>query len=301
MFRHFLVPLDGTPMANRVLPTVRSLAGRAGARVTLLHVLEKNAPARVHDSPHLTGRPEAEAFLKRIRDDCFPGDSNIGWHVHEETVDSVPRGLMAHALELGADLLVVSSHGRERLKHWLIGSMAQRTLDEGLTPVLWLPPSEGERPLFPFRTLLLPLDGDPGHEACLPHAAAMSELSQAAVTLVRVVPTQADLTGSQAGAANYLPLATRALLEITEKKAAEYLRQQRKQFDNKAAGVRALVVWGNPYEEIRDLAGKISADLVVVGTHGRHGLDAFWEGSLASKLLDRVPASFLLVHSPRRE
>jgi nucleotide-binding universal stress UspA family protein len=45
---------------------------------------------------------------------------------------------------------------------------------------------------------------------------------------------------------------------------------------------------------IRLTAARLAADLIVLGTHGTAGVDAFWSGSLGQKLLGRIPASFLL-------
>ena len=54
-----LVPLDGSPAAETILPAATLLAKRLAAEVALLHVLERNAPDRVHGQRHLTGETDA--------------------------------------------------------------------------------------------------------------------------------------------------------------------------------------------------------------------------------------------------
>ena len=68
MFAHLLVPLDGSGLAETTLPYVRTLAHAYGngARVTLLHLIERGAPSSVHGARHLTTVPEADAYLTEI-------------------------------------------------------------------------------------------------------------------------------------------------------------------------------------------------------------------------------------------
>jgi nucleotide-binding universal stress UspA family protein len=59
MFKHILVPLDGSQLAEAALPIAESLAGVLGAKVTLIHIIEKGAPGQVHGQPHLRDSAEA--------------------------------------------------------------------------------------------------------------------------------------------------------------------------------------------------------------------------------------------------
>src|SRR5207302_1377683 len=53
MFNHLLVPLDGSKLAEAILPAAAAWAERLHARLTLLHITEKNAPATIHGEHHL--------------------------------------------------------------------------------------------------------------------------------------------------------------------------------------------------------------------------------------------------------
>ena len=66
MFAHLLVPLDGSGLAETVLPYVHLLARVDGTRVTLLHLIERNAPTSVHGARHLRTVAEAEAYLNDV-------------------------------------------------------------------------------------------------------------------------------------------------------------------------------------------------------------------------------------------
>jgi nucleotide-binding universal stress UspA family protein len=66
VFAHLLVPLDGSPLAEAALPAAVALGQRSSARLTLLHVLERRAPATIHGHRHLTNLAEAEAYLGEV-------------------------------------------------------------------------------------------------------------------------------------------------------------------------------------------------------------------------------------------
>ena len=59
MFKHILVPLDGSSLAEAALPAAVSLAHTFKAPVTLLHVIEQDAPTEIHQYRHLTEAGEA--------------------------------------------------------------------------------------------------------------------------------------------------------------------------------------------------------------------------------------------------
>ena len=72
MFKHILLPLDGSQLAEAALPVVVYLADKLKAQVTLLHIIEKNAPASVHGQRHLTNEAEACQYLQEVAEKAFP-------------------------------------------------------------------------------------------------------------------------------------------------------------------------------------------------------------------------------------
>ena len=85
MFEHVLVPLDGSQLAESVLPAVAWLANRLGASITLLHIIEQGPSATIHGDRHLTQPGEAEAYLTevaaRLRDEDQVA-APVECHVH---------------------------------------------------------------------------------------------------------------------------------------------------------------------------------------------------------------------------
>lgn len=298
MFKHLLVPLDGSQLAEAVLPAAVVLAERTGARVTLLHVVERHAPRSVHGDAHLRSAEEAEPYLRRIAAERFPAGIVVGWHVHHRQTDRLAASLADHAEELQPDLILMVDHGRWRPEQWLFGTVSQQLIKESDTPVLLLRPGADGAASARFREILVPLDGRPEHEAGLPAAAELARLSQASLRLLMVVPTQGSLPGEEAAASQLLPTATRQLLELAAEQGAEYLGRQLESLKSSGVPAAASLARGDPIEQIEKAVRQYSADLVVLSTHCAAGAEAFWSGSMGQRLIAKLPISLLLVPIP---
>jgi nucleotide-binding universal stress UspA family protein len=292
--RRMLVPLDGSRLAEAVLPAAFALAARCGAAVTLLHVIEHDAPETVHGQPHLDDAEEAAAYLRAVAARAGAAVP-VELHVHPNREHDVARSIAEHADELGADLVVLATHGSGGLRGFLFGRIAQQVLRYTKTPVLLIRPLEdGTAPSFGGQALLVPLDGSPEAEAALPYAALLATATGAAVHLVRVVPTLGTVSTRSGPAATFTPAATAALLDIEEEQARGYLAEVSRR-DFPAQRATAEVRRGDVVAELARAIAASQAELVILGTHGRSGLAGFFTGSVAARLLSRVDAPLLLI------
>jgi nucleotide-binding universal stress UspA family protein len=66
MFEHLLVPLDGSRLAEAALPAAATLSKTLGARVTLIHVIERGAPQEIHGQQHLSDPAEASVHVGEV-------------------------------------------------------------------------------------------------------------------------------------------------------------------------------------------------------------------------------------------
>jgi nucleotide-binding universal stress UspA family protein len=296
MFNHLLIPLDGSRLAEAALPPAAYLAEALGAWITLVHVIERDAPQEIHGEPHLTNPDQARAYLDNIAVNSFPAGLRIDRHVHTAEVPDVARSIVEHVGELGPDLIVMCTHGQGGLRTRLFGSIAQQIIALGGAPVLLIQPSSGRRvPEFGCRRLLVPLDGNPDHEQGLSLAADLAHACKADLRLVMVVPTLSTVSGLQAASARLLPGVTSALLDLTHDEARSYLGGQVQMLQALGLAVEAEVSRGDPARVIVRTAQKARANLIVLGTHGKSGMEAFWSGSVAPEVTSRSRLPLLLV------
>ena len=296
MFKHLLVPLDGSRLAESALPAAAYLAKALEATVTLIHVIEKDPPSEVHSERHLTTPEEAQAYLSEVASQAFSPNIRVERHVHISGVSDVARSVVEHSAELAPDLVIMCTHGRSGPRDWLFGSIAQQVIALGSTPVLLVRPVDDDTPpSFTCRKLLVPLDGDVEHEQGMPAAIGLAQSLGSEMHLLMVVPTLGTLAGEDAATGKLLPGATAALLDLAELGGEEYLRHHLVRLNSAGIKTTAEVARGDPAATIVEVAHRVDADLIVLGTHGKTGTEAFWSGSVAPKISSRYHVPLLLV------
>jgi len=296
MFKRLLVPLDGSRLAESALPAAAYLAQNLAIPVTLVHVLERNAPAEIHGEHHLTDKDEAYTYLNEVASRAFPSEVDVERHVHTSEVSDVAFSIERHVVELNSDLVVMCTHGRSGVHNFLFGSIAQQVIALGKTPVLLIQPSLSDtNKNFSCQRILVPLDGNPDHEQALPLVAELAHACSSSIHLVMVVPTLGTLSGEKAATARLLPGATSALLDLTQEGAEKYLQQHISELKDQEIVVTAEVARGDPIAVIVRTQREMNPDLIALGTHGKTGTDAFWSGSLTPKIASRTNIPLLLV------
>lgn len=143
MFKHILMPTDGTEHSERAVERGVELAKLCGARITGIHVMqdyrmmlgpEGLAPTELDENVEERDRERAESFLAFVQKTAdaagVPCDTVIlkGMHPYDAIVDA--------ANERGCDLIVMTSRYRKGLVSMLLGSEASRVLHRASIPVL---------------------------------------------------------------------------------------------------------------------------------------------------------------------
>lgn len=275
--KHLLVPLDGSDLSREALRVARRLVARvADPSFTLLEVV---GPGPSGAQEHLRGaalqrlRGEAEELLAetvRVRRSLkTPGPSR------PRVVPLVELGRPAdeilRAAGTGFEAVVMTTHGRSGLGRAVRGSVAEEVLRRSPIPVL-LSTSHGTRlsgPGEPFLRLLVPLDGSELAYRALPLAATVARQSGAEVVLFRSEAEEAE--------PGCLEHAERLLRERGVRRIERLIDRS----EGPAAAILAAI------ERCR-------ADLAVMTTHGRSGLERLRLGSVAEEVLRASPCPVLV-------
>jgi len=301
MFKQILVPLDGSSLSEAVLPLASELNRLLGTSVTLIHIIERNAPQEIHGEHHLRTQAEAYDYLALKAEKFFTISSKVECHVHSEEVDNIAHSITDHSGEIDADLVLMCSHGSGGIRDIMVGSIAQQIIGMGKTPVYLIQPEEGNLSLAPtFKKFLVALDGDPEHEHGMEVAGELALKTGAVLRLVSVVKTPDTLWGGQAEAGRLLPMTAAAMLDMTEECFLEYLEERANIWLQKGVTTGVEIRRGNPSQQLVEAAGAGGDDLIVLGTHGKAGMGAFWAGSVAARIIDRTRTPLLLVPVEKR-
>jgi nucleotide-binding universal stress UspA family protein len=292
-----LVPLDGSPAAEAVLPAAIVLAKRLGAEVALLHVLERNAPDRVHGQQHLTGEADAASYLQRIAEQFTVEGIPVTLHVHLVPVGDIPLSIASHAVESGASLILLSAHGAGSPRSWLTGAVAQGVIRHAAPPVLLLRSNAKRSVPFAPQEVVVALDTERQGEVALPHAMRLARSLEIPLRLLVVVPTAETIPGDSSAAARLLPGGAAAALDLEATASEDSLAELVRRIATTAGDVRLLtdVARGDPAQVIIART-QARPSILALATHGRVGFDALWSGSIGSRVIARGDGPFLLVH-----
>ena len=145
MYEKIIVPLDGSKLAESVLPHVEEIATKCGGEVTLITVTERiqgfaitedrSQPLGVRLAPQAAGKQEkaGQKYLTRVAE----GLKTKGVKVKTEVLLGNPaEEIIINAKTEGGDLIIIASHGRSGLSRWTHGSVADKVLKATHVPVL---------------------------------------------------------------------------------------------------------------------------------------------------------------------
>jgi len=139
-----------------------------------------------------------------------------------------------------------------------------------------------------YETILTPVDGSAPSETAADHAIRLARDADATLSVVSVVDVEA-LSAAK--------LDTEALLDGYEAEAERHVAAVADRARESGVDVETAVIRGAPYRAILDRAEAVDADLVVMGSHGRRGLERYLLGSTTERVLRLSPAPVLVLRS----
>ena len=143
-FSEIMVPLDGSDLAASALEPASELAQRSGGQLHLVTVptvppYAKVVPETSGMIPDLLKRRigEAESYLSQTVADLEDRGIEVDANVEVVVAGDVAKGIVEHADEVDADLILMSTHGRTGLGRFILGSVTDRVLRGSRRP-LWI-------------------------------------------------------------------------------------------------------------------------------------------------------------------
>ena len=141
MFKHILVPVDGSSTAQAAVDKAAGLAQAFGSRVTAIYVIDPypftglGSDLAYGQAEYLTAAT-AEAQEATAAAHAALAAAGVSDETRVVEAHNVWRGIIDTAREVGADLIVMGSHGRRGLEKLVLGSVAQSVLTHAPLPVL---------------------------------------------------------------------------------------------------------------------------------------------------------------------
>ena len=314
MFKHILVPLDGSGRAEQALPVAAKLAHASGAAITLLRVVDTSPVS----SPSADAKPlllqsvsEADIRFAQSYLDSIAA-SDLFNHIHVATravAGLVSPTIISEATTQQADIIIICSHGLTGVSRWTLGSVAEKVARYGAFPTLVL--HEGGSMLDKTTSVrvLVPLDGSSQSEVALGPAAqlatALSAPEQGALHLLHVVkPTSttqvvkgmtSDINDSPANirmAKQYLDSTLRSAAS-SPGDIASYEKLATTSLVVSNSDVAHTII-----QEAEHSSGSTTrnADIIAMTAYGNNGPQRWALGSITERVLHSTRLPLFIVH-----
>jgi nucleotide-binding universal stress UspA family protein len=297
MYARMLIPLDGSEVAEQVLPYARFLAKELAIPVSLLQVIDP-------DTPTLLANPEQGRYIDRLL-----ADSTASSRAYLKTIAQSIQGtevqclvetgkaeevLIEHAAADKDTLIVMATHGRSGIQRWLLGSVADKVLHGATNHLLLVRATEQEKTSGEavLKTVIVPLDGSALAEQVLPYVTDLAKRLKLQVILTRAYALPPTTSPDEYG--TY----TQELIDQLEAEAREYLAAKVESLKERGIkNVSSVVDLGYGAEKIIKLARETPDNFIAMCTHGRSGIGRWVLGSVTERVVRHSGDPVLIIRA----
>ncbi|QFU81549.1 universal stress protein [Natronorubrum aibiense] len=277
MFERILVPTDGSGPANAALEYAGEIAAAENLTVHILHVVDPDADPAERTEPLSDGREWAGETGAPVIDEVHTGEPE--------------DAILEYAATHDVDAIVMGTRGRRGVGRLLLGSVTEAVVRDAPVPVLVVRGAPEVKREYPLKTIVVPIDGSTHADAAFEEALSIANHHDATVHLLSVV----DVAPVGIDEENDFRL------EQLEQYAQQVLEDGITQAESAGVDAVSAVEHGSAHRRIRDYTDDVDADLVVMGTHGRRGLDRLLLGSVTERVLRTATVPVLTVRAADEE
>jgi nucleotide-binding universal stress UspA family protein len=284
---------DFSSNSSRAATVAATIAKRMDVPLELVHVMDETGYYSELGIPD-DALPDARAALAREVERLRPLAPSVGDKIVHGPAD---ERLSELAQSEGAGLVVVSSLSRRPATRWLIGSVSGRLAESCPAPVLilrddapfieWL---EGRRTL----KVMICFDGSVSSQHALGYAKDLAALGPCELVVARVDWPVSEGIRFGTGESLLLTGNSPKVQAIIERETMEAVQAC---IGSLNARIRVEGGLGRVDEHLIQIAASEKADVILVGTHHRHGIERLWKGSISRGVVMRSPASVIVVPS----
>lgn len=276
-----LVPLDGSPQSETVIPFLRLLASKTAVELKLMRCYEPisdvySIPA---DMMSLDTYAVLNETIPASLADYLEGLQGQLDGIHTST--SVKRGpaameILAEGGSVFTDLVVMASHGRRGFSRWLLGGVTTKVVRSAEKPVLVVAGADAKEPKLDC--IMVAVDGSDCSLRAFEKARELATAVGAELLLYQAI--RMSMSGADP--------------EPEMNAAQDYLQRLADSCTGLKTRVRVYPTDSAPY--LVERAEELGADLIVVGSHGRQGLSRLLMGSVAEHTLHHARCPIMVVH-----
>jgi nucleotide-binding universal stress UspA family protein len=283
---NILVTTDGSKYSEGAVREAIKLAKKCSGKLLAMSVVETNEEYAAI-APELVEKAEqaARAHLDAIKAQAKKEGMECDTIIREG--EESYKYIIDEAVKNKCTMIVMGRQGRTGLRRLMMGSVTARVIGYSPCDVLVVP-SEARQE---FKNILIATDGSKYSVKAADEAICLAKRSGGTLTVISVI-------SDEYAAHENLELTVKQREKIgnkAESDAEKYTREAREAAQKEAVQAKAFVMSGKPADIIIQMAQEIKADLVVLGSHGRTGVDKLLMGSVAERVIVLSACPILVV------
>ena len=292
IFQQILIPFDGSDASHRAAQIALEIAASLGSLAVFTYA-----------APEFTGEEKAMRILEPAVMLAKKAGVKFETHVLDGDTQSIAQAIVGEAKNSVSDLIVMGTHGREGMERLLLGSIAERVTRTAQIPVMLVRPIKGANRYAPQITrIFVAVDGSDPSNLALHTANDLAVALKASLEVVSIIPDVPISSGYGYAGGDYLPAidfeSYAADLTANSQAVISSAVEQLNLAMLKAVKVNTSSVPANGQrtaEAIVMSAENLHADLIVIGTHGRGGIEELLLGSVAQGVSHHANIPVLLI------
>jgi nucleotide-binding universal stress UspA family protein len=262
-----LLSADGSKFSEGAVKEAISLAKTCSSKLYVVSVVEVN-PEFEAIALGIVEKAERETrqYLEYVKGKAMKEGADCEIIVHEG--ESPHQYIVDEASKKKVEMIIMGRHGRTGLKRLMMGSVTAKVIGHAPCKVLVVPKAA----TVAYKKILIATDGSKYSEAAARKAMSIAKRCESDLIVLSVATKNTNL-----------PNAKRSVEKIRRNAEKEKIK------------VETLTPKGMPYKVIVDTAERKNADLIVVGSHGRTGLEKLLMGSVTERVIGHAECAVLVV------
>ena len=283
-----LLSTDGSEFSEGAIREAIKLAKTCSSKLIAISVIETN-PEYETIAPQLIEKAEKETrqHLESVKERA--SKEGVDCEIIARQGENAYKYVIEEAEKNKVEMIIMGRRGRKGIKRLMMGSETARVIGHAPCNVLVVPRAA----TINFNRILVATDGSKYSDMAVREAISIAKRRGSSLIAISVVPSE--------GASPFDIVHTEMMKEtIVEKelKLAECTIKDMKELSVKeGVSVTGLIFAGKPYDAIITTAKEKQADLIIVGSHGRTGIDRLLMGSVTERVIGLSECAVLVVKS----
>ena len=281
-----LLPTDCSEFSEGAIREAVNLAKTCSSKLFVVSVIETN-PEYESIAPQLIEKAEKETrqHLESVKNRA--AKEGVDCEIIARQGEDPYKYIVDEAAKHQVSMIIMGRRGRKGLKRLMMGSVTAKVIGHSPCNVLVVPRAAR----LEFRKILVATDGSKYSNAAASEAVAIAKRCGATLIAASVVPYESI---SPLGIV-HSEMQWELVTEESRKAAENNIKNVKEIAEKEDVKIEELILEGRPYEAIINAAKEKRVDLIVVGSHGRTGLDRLLMGSVTERVIGHADCAVLVV------